>query len=62
MTGVIRVVLVDDQALVRTGLAMVVNAVDDMRVACEAADGSQALDVIATPPRHRADGRADAED
>jgi DNA-binding NarL/FixJ family response regulator len=50
MTSEIRVVLVDDQALVRTGLAMVVDAVDDMRVVGEAADGSQALDVIATTP------------
>jgi DNA-binding NarL/FixJ family response regulator len=43
----IRVVLVDDQALVRTGLAMIVDAQDDMRVVGEAADGSQALDVVA---------------
>ncbi len=50
MPSDIRVVLVDDQALVRTGLAMVVDAVDDMRVVGEAADGSQALDVIATTP------------
>jgi DNA-binding NarL/FixJ family response regulator len=50
MTSEIRVVLVDDQALVRTGLAMVVDAVDDMRVVGEAADGSQALDVVATTP------------
>ncbi len=48
MTGAdIRVVLVDDQALVRTGLAMIVDAQDDMRVVGEAADGSQALDVVA---------------
>ncbi len=48
MTGAdIRVVLVDDQALVRTGLAMIVDAQDDMRVVGEATDGSQALDVVA---------------
>jgi DNA-binding NarL/FixJ family response regulator len=46
----IRVVLVDDQALVRTGLAMIVNAQRDMRVVGEAADGSQALDVLAVTP------------
>lgn len=46
----IRVLLVDDQALVRTGLAMVVGAEDDMRVVAEAADGLQALDVVATTP------------
>jgi len=46
----IRVVLVDDQALVWTGLAMIVDAQDDMRVVGEAADGSQALDVVAVTP------------
>jgi len=51
MTGSgIRVVLVDDQALVRTGLAMIVDAQDDMRVVGEAADGSQAIDVVAVTP------------
>jgi DNA-binding NarL/FixJ family response regulator len=50
MNREIRVVLVDDQALVRTGLAMIVDAQDDMRVVGEAADGSQALDVVATTP------------
>ncbi|SOD97590.1 response regulator transcription factor [Blastococcus haudaquaticus] len=43
----IRVVLVDDQAMIRTGLAMIVDAQDDMRVVGEAADGAQALDVVA---------------
>jgi DNA-binding NarL/FixJ family response regulator len=46
----LRVVLVDDQALVRTGLAMIVNAQPDMRVVGEAADGIQALDVVAMTP------------
>ncbi|PPK94238.1 DNA-binding NarL/FixJ family response regulator [Kineococcus xinjiangensis] len=46
----IRVVLVDDQELVRTGLAMVVDSADDMRVVGEAADGERALDVVATTP------------
>ena len=44
---VIRTVLVDDQELVRTGLAMIVDAQDDMRVVGQAADGSQALDLLA---------------
>lgn len=44
----IRVVLVDDQELVRTGLAMVVDSQDDLRVVGQAADGAQALDVVAT--------------
>jgi DNA-binding NarL/FixJ family response regulator len=41
-------VLVDDQALIRTGLAMIVDAQDDMRVVGEAADGQRALDLLAT--------------
>jgi DNA-binding NarL/FixJ family response regulator len=48
MTEEIRVALVDDQALVRTGLAMVVNSQEDMRVVGEAADGREALDLVAT--------------
>jgi DNA-binding NarL/FixJ family response regulator len=43
----IRVFLVDDQALVRTGIAMVVEAQADMRVAGEAGDGAQALERLA---------------
>ncbi|MEV0058122.1 response regulator transcription factor [Saccharopolyspora shandongensis] len=39
----IRVFLVDDQELVRTGCAMVIDAQADMAVAGEAADGSAAL-------------------
>lgn len=46
----IRVVLVDDQELVRTGLAMVVDSTDDLRVVGQAADGAQALDVVAATP------------
>ena len=44
----IRVVLVDDQELVRTGLAMVVDSQDDLQVVGQAADGDQALDVVAS--------------
>lgn len=39
----IRVALVDDQELVRTGFAMVVEAAGDMTVVAEAADGAQAV-------------------
>ena len=46
----IRVALVDDQELVRTGLAMVVDAQPDMRVVGEAADGPGGLDLVATTP------------
>ena len=50
MSGPIRVVLVDDQALIRIGLAMIVDAQADMRVVGEAADGLRALEVLATTP------------
>jgi DNA-binding NarL/FixJ family response regulator len=46
----IRVVIVDDQRLVRTGLVMVVESEDDMRVVGQAADGVEALDLLATTP------------
>ena len=46
----IRVVLVDDQQLVRTGLAMVVGAADDLRVVGQASNGAEALDVVAATP------------
>jgi DNA-binding NarL/FixJ family response regulator len=45
--GRIRVVLVDDQALVRTGFRMILDETDDIVVVGEAGDGSAALDVIA---------------
>jgi len=43
----IRLVLVDDQELVRAGFRMVLDAQPDMTVVGEAGDGLQALDVIA---------------
>lgn len=43
----IRVVLVDDQELVRTGLAMVVESQVDMRVVGQAGDGAAALELLA---------------
>jgi len=42
----IRVVLVDDQELVRTGFRMVLQAQPDMTVVGEAADGRQALELL----------------
>ncbi|MFI5889737.1 response regulator [Actinoplanes sp. NPDC051513] len=43
----VRVVLVDDQTLVRTGFRLVLDETGDIEVVGEAADGSQALDVVA---------------
>jgi NarL family two-component system response regulator LiaR len=39
----IRVMLVDDHAMVRTGLAAFLNAFDDLQLAGEAADGAAAI-------------------
>ncbi|GAB2711912.1 DNA-binding NarL/FixJ family response regulator [Microbacterium marinum] len=48
---VIRVVLVDDQALFRAGIRMVVSSQPDLEVVGEASDGAQALEVVrATRP------------
>ena len=46
----IRVALVDDQELVRTGLAMVIDGSEGMRVVAQAGDGEQALDELARTP------------
>jgi DNA-binding NarL/FixJ family response regulator len=43
----IRVVLVDDQALVRTGFRMILDETGDIEVVGEAADGAAAVDVVA---------------
>src|SRR5690349_7524956 len=43
----VRVVLVDDQTLVRTGFRLVLDETGDIEVVGEAADGAQALDVVA---------------
>jgi DNA-binding NarL/FixJ family response regulator len=40
----VRVLLVDDQALIRTGFRMILNAEDDIEVVGECADGTQAVD------------------
>src|SRR5699024_7216727 len=48
----IRVALVDDQHLVRAGLALVINSQPDMQVVVEAGDGAQALRLLGS---HRAD-------
>ena len=45
--GQIRVVLVDDQALVRAGFRMLVESQPDLTVVGEAGDGQEALDLLA---------------
>ena len=53
--------LVDDQALVRAGFRMLIEAQPDMEVVGEADDGRAALEALAvTERRRRADGRAHA--
>jgi DNA-binding NarL/FixJ family response regulator len=44
---VIRVLIVDDQSLVRTGFRMILEAETDVEVVGEAADGAEALDAAA---------------
>jgi len=46
MSAMIRVVLADDQALVRIGLAVLLDTEDDITLVGEAGDGREALDVI----------------
>ena len=43
----IDIVLVDDQAVVRDGLRAIFDTQDDLRVVAEAADGEQALSLVA---------------
>jgi DNA-binding NarL/FixJ family response regulator len=49
---VIRILVVDDDALVRAGLTMMIQSTDDLEVVGEAADGSEVLEAVA---RHRPD-------
>ncbi len=55
MTDPIRVFLVDDQRLVRTGFAMILDATPDMEVVGHADDGQAALDVLRAPGAPRVD-------
>jgi DNA-binding NarL/FixJ family response regulator len=49
---VIRVLLADDQALIRSGIRSLLEAEDDIEVVAEAADGQQA---VALTAEHRPD-------
>jgi DNA-binding NarL/FixJ family response regulator len=44
---VIRAVVADDEALVRSGVRMILEAQEDLEVVAEAADGADALDAVA---------------
>lgn len=50
VSGPIRVALVDDQPLVRTGFRMVIDSQDDLEVVVEAGDGGHALEVLRHTP------------
>ena len=57
----IRVLLADDQQLVRGGFRMILRAEPDIDVIGEAADGAEAVALPASRSGRRADGRAYAE-
>ena len=60
-SGVIRVLLADDQALVRAGFASLLDGEDDIEVVGEASDGVEAVALAPRPrPRRRAAGHPDA--
>ena len=46
----IRVLVVDDESLVRSGLRLILEATDDISVVAEARDGAEALEVVARQP------------
>jgi DNA-binding NarL/FixJ family response regulator len=46
MAGVIRVLIVDDDALVRAGLSMMLAGTDDIRVVAEAPDGAEVASAV----------------
>ena len=46
MTAAIRVLVVDDQALVRGGFRVLVDSAEDLEVVCEAENGRQAVELV----------------
>ena len=59
----VRVLLVDDQALIRAGFRMILEAEEDIEVVGECADGTQAVDSVAPAQARRgADGHPHAGD
>ena len=48
MTGRISVAIVDDQPLVRSGLRLIIDGEPDIEIVGEAADGEQAVDLVAS--------------
>ena len=61
LDGTIRVALVDDQALFRAGIRMLVASQPDLEFVGEAGDGEEGVDVVARDaPRRRAHGHPDA--
>ena len=47
MTAPLRVLVVDDQALVRAGFTMILNSEEDIEVVGEAENGRDAIDQVA---------------
>ena len=45
MSDVLRVLLVDDQPIIRSGFAMMLSVEDDLEVVGEAADGREAIEL-----------------
>jgi hypothetical protein len=56
----IRVLLADDQALIRAGFRVLVDAADDLEVVGEATEGRQAAELARRARRRGADGHPDA--
>ena len=59
--GVTRLLIVDDEALVRAGLRMILESADDLEVVAEAEDGADAVETVRPHrPGRGADGHPDA--